>query len=368
MKMLKAFSIAIILMLTAQAASAQAPQWGNKLHNLTVTALVDGRDLFFLTPKDLHWHHLDFVVVGHYYGNWPTGLLMDRQAPNTQYLSWIPIWPCSDWSCNGEQVDSSTLTLAFPLPSRYQIKGLKVLQAPDGGSATVYQYPSADNHYTTIIDFNDDPLGGPHWYQVLLTFAEGQFAEPVGLTSGNREGDTPARAEAAAMPPEGLNTIYSNLGTGDNVYDCCTALTTAGPTSPLGETVEVANAFTPAADATISQVQVALGYALGTEAISVSIRSDNNGLPGTVIAQWNPKELPSLGTCCALVTKDFSSGIPVTGGTPYWLVVRQTVTSADAWNGWNLNTSNASGPFAIKIGHFINQGVRQQGAFGIFGQ
>ena len=365
MKMLKALSIAIILMLMAQAASAQAPQWADKLHNVTITALIDGRDLFVLRPKKVYWHHLDYVVVGRYYGNWPTGLLMDRQAPNTQYLSWIPSWPCNDWSCNFEQVDSSTLTLAFPLPSRYQIKGLKVLQAPDGGSATVYQYPSADKHYTTIIDFNDDPLGGPHWYQVLLTFAEGQTPEPV-APAKTSETDKALGGATAATP--GLSTIYSNLGTEDDVYDCCTALTSAGSTSPVGVAVEVANGFTPAVDATIGQVQVALGYALGTNAISVSLRSDDNGLPGAVIAQWTPANLPSLGTCCDLVTQDFPTGIPVTGGTQYWLVVRQTSANPDAWNAWNLNTTNASGPFAIKVGHFINQGVRQQGAFGIFGQ
>jgi hypothetical protein len=372
MKQFKAFSIAImLLLLMSLTASAQEPQWRNKLHNLTVTAFVDGRDLFYMTPQKIHWHHLDYEVVGRYGGrNWPTGLLMDRQAPNTQYLSWIPDWPCHSWSCGGEEVDSSEFTLDFPLPSRYQLKDLKVLQAPDGGSVTVYQYPSADNGYTTIIDFNDDPLGGPHFYQVLLTFAEGQFAGLTPFASGEQEPDAAIKGETTVRSSQGLATIYSNLGTGAKVYDCCTALTSSGPSSPLGETVEVANAFTPSADSTISQVQVALGYALGTKAILVSIRSDNNGVPGAVIKQWSPKTFSSLGECCTLVTKNFPAGIPVSGGTQYWLVVRQSVTSADAWNGWNLNTNNASGPLAIKIagGRFVNRGTQRQGAFGIFGQ
>jgi len=369
MKTVRPLMIAIILMLLMSlAASAQTPQWTNKLHNITITALIDGRDGLILTPNKVFWHHLDFVVVGHYFGDWPTGLLMDRQAPNTQYLSWIPTWPCNDWSCIGEQVNSSKLTLAYPLPSKYQIKSLTVLQAPDGGSVTVYQYPGVENHYTTILDFNDDPLGGPHWYQVLVTFAPGQAPELVAPGSTPTEIETGLGSHTALTPGTELGIIYSNLGTEDDVYDCCTALTSAGSASPVGEAVEVANAFTPATDATISQVQMALAYALGTNAITVSLRSDDNGLPGTAIAQWAPTDLPSLDTCCDLMTQDFPDGIPVIGGTQYWLVVRQTSASGDAWNAWNLNTTNASGPFAIKVGSFRNQGIRQQGAFAILGQ
>ena len=171
MKILKMFSIAIaLLLLMSQAASAQAPE-RRKLQNLTVTAFVDGRDFFYLTPRKAHWHHLDYCVVGRYVGDWPTGLLMDRQAPNTQYLSWIPSWPCSDRCCSGERVNCSPFALTLPLPPQYQLESIEELQAPDGGSVKVHQYPSPDNGYTTIIDFDDDPLGGPHWYQVLLTFA-----------------------------------------------------------------------------------------------------------------------------------------------------------------------------------------------------
>jgi hypothetical protein len=168
MNILKASTIAtMLLLLMSLAASAQ------DIHDLTVTGLIDGRDLFYITPTTLHWHHLDFAVVGRYGGaNFPTGLLMDKRAPNTQYLSWIPDWPCKEWECRNEEVDSSIFQLDFPLTPHYQLTGLKVIQAPPGGSITVYQYPSADNGYTTIIDFNDDPLGGPHWYRVLLTFAK----------------------------------------------------------------------------------------------------------------------------------------------------------------------------------------------------
>jgi hypothetical protein len=172
MRMSTILSIALVLgLLSLPAAPAQNAHPSDGLQNLTITAFIDGRDWFYLTPQDFHWHHLDWVAVGHFYGNWPTGLSMDEQAPNTQYISWIPIWPCNDWRCYFEAADSSSFVPEFPLLSQYQLTGLKVIQAPSGGSVSVYQYPSSDNGYTTIIDFNDDPPPGPHWYRVLLTFS-----------------------------------------------------------------------------------------------------------------------------------------------------------------------------------------------------
>jgi hypothetical protein len=169
---------------------------------------------------------------------------------------------------------------------------------------------------------------------------------------------------------QGLTTIYSNLGAVDNVYDCCSALTSSGPKSNLHEAVEVANAFTPTANATITQVQIAVGHALGPKAITISIWSDNNGVPGTVIEQWDWRTFSTLGGGCVLMTKNFTAGVPVSGGVQYWLVVGQPNASVATWNGWNLNTTSSTGPIAIKIGksNFENQGTQQQGAFGIFGQ
>lgn len=364
MKMLKIATIALMLsLLMSLAASAQAPQ----LKTLTLTAWIDGRDLLYITPDSIHWHHLDFAAVGRLGGqNLPTGLFMNKRGPSTLHFSWIPDWPCQQWECRGEEVDSSSFALVVPLPAQYQLTGFKVIRARD--SASVYQYPDLDNQYTTIIDFNDDPGGGADWYTVTLTFAPASGSPESHIRASS--GADRVAVKGTPLAPEGLVTIYSNLGTGDQVYNCCTALTSSGPSSPLSETVEVANAFTPTADFTITQVQGAFGYAIGTNAVTVSIRSDNNGVPGAILKQWYPKRLSSLGTCCNLATKNFSEGIPVTGGTQYWLVVRQCVASSDAWNGWNLNSNNASGPFAIKVsgGHFVNQGIRQQGAFGIFGQ
>jgi len=176
MKILRVFSIAItLLLLVSQAASAQVIQPLNTNHRLIVTAWIDGEDLLYITPTTLHWDHLYFCVVGHWGPpgtNLPTGLFTGKASPNAQYLSWIPQWPSCAVTCScGYGTDSSTFKPEFPLPSQYALTDLTVTKAPSGGAVRVYQYPSADNGYTTIIDFDDNPLGGAHWYQVRLTFA-----------------------------------------------------------------------------------------------------------------------------------------------------------------------------------------------------
>ena len=364
MKLFKLLSLAAItLLLMLPAASAQT-----SLQNLSVTALVDGRDLLYITPQAIHWHHLDYVAVGLYGGNFPTGLAMNNHKPNRQYLSWIPQWPCppDNPACVWLQVDSSEFRFASPLPSQYQLTKLSVTQAPGGGSVSVYQSPDPDNGYITIVDFNDDPLGGPHFYTAVLAFAPISGAGVIGgSVNGPPQMTTPP-------PPDGLITIYSNLGTGDGVYNCCIGFTTAGRGSPLGKYIEVGNAFTPADNYTITEVQLAVGYALGRNAVTVGIWSDNNGVPGAPIKQWYPNNLRSDGTCCRLRTirEPTEYLVSLTAGTQYWFVVRQCVDSSDSWNVWNLNTNNAFGPVALKVGQeaWANEGDQLQGAFAILGK
>jgi len=347
-------AIALLLLLTLTA-SAQT-----STRNITVTALVDGRDFFYITPASLHWQHWDFVVVGRYFGNWPTGLFMNNGDPNRQHLSWIPDWPC--WpQCYGE--DSSTFPFHVPIASQYHVTGVNVIQSPPGGAVRFHQSPNAGNGYTTIIDFDDNPLGGPHWYTVLINVAP---------NAGAAEPEAPAVNPVqppVLSAPEGLTTIYSNLALGDAVYNCCLGLTISGPSAAVDEYVEVASGFTPAADFTITEAQVAISSATGANEVAFGIWTDNHGVPGEPLQRWYPKSLPGEGTCCTLTTRDFAAGIPVKAGTPYWFVVRQRKVS-DVWTAWNLNASNATGPTASRITHgtWINQGEQLQGAFALYGQ
>jgi hypothetical protein len=172
MKPLKIFNVAVVLLgLMSQAASAQQPQCLNHLQTLTVTAWIDGRDLLFIHPGKLSWHHLDYAAPGRLGGaNLPTKLLMSHSRRSRQDVSWIPDWPCppENYECRDLQVKSSNFLMGLRLPSKYQLVDMQIVRARE--QLRVKQYPSADNHYTTIIDFNDNNWGGADWYEVQLTF------------------------------------------------------------------------------------------------------------------------------------------------------------------------------------------------------
>jgi hypothetical protein len=172
MKTLRMLCVAIILSLLMPGGVSAEPQCLNQLKHLTVTVFVDGRDLLYINHGKLHWHHLDFAPPGWWSGqNFPTGLLMNHSKRSEQNINWIPQWICppENPGCYSLEVDSSDFLMGLRLPPKYQITDMQVIRARE--SIGVYQYPSADNHYTTIIDFNDDGWGGADWYQVVLTFA-----------------------------------------------------------------------------------------------------------------------------------------------------------------------------------------------------
>jgi hypothetical protein len=168
------FGLVLILpfLLLLPPASA-ATNDGSKLETLTVSAFTDGRDLLYITPTTIHWHHLDFALPGWWVDpHQPTYFVLQGSgAVPVQVVGWIPQWTCppENPGCYGLETDSSTFLLGLPLPEQYQVTDVKVIRARY--SLTVYQYPDAGNGYTTILDFNDDPPGGATWYKVQLTFA-----------------------------------------------------------------------------------------------------------------------------------------------------------------------------------------------------
>ena len=102
-----------------------------------------------------------------------------------------------------------------------------------------------------------------------------------------------------------------------------------------------AQAFTPAADANVSEIDVSLGrQSSGTAGIELGLYDDANGVPGTKIKSFHVTQLPQYGQCCGVTTALVKgSGIPVKGGTQYWVVVSTTPKDVDIY-AWAFNSTD----------------------------
>jgi hypothetical protein len=153
----------------------------------------------------------------------------------------------------------------------------------------------------------------------------------------------PARSRPAAiLEDSGLVTVFSNLAAKypKGQYWCCAGYNVMGPGQNLGEQW-MAGAFTPAADHTVTRIEVAVGYSQqGPNGVVLSLNSDNNGVPGKALKTWNASGLPRFGDCCGLVVKSDSSGIPVSAGKQYWVVLTTNSKEKNTVDGWNFNDTN----------------------------
>jgi len=178
------------------------------------------------------------------------------------------------------------------------------------------------------------------------------------------------RTHPAQKPNPGLVTIYSNLGTGNNVYNGAAGTGVLGhnvPNQPFPEWV--ANGFTPTANHTVTQIQVGVTWAEGPNTVILSLNADNGGRPGQLLYITQFTNLPTFGTCCTLQTANLTTGVPVTKGTLYWVVLRTLSSNQGTWDVWNNNFADLQGPFSNSTGHGWNkQSTQELGAFAVLGQ
>lgn len=138
--------------------------------------------------------------------------------------------------------------------------------------------------------------------------------------------------------PEGLEKIYSNLGSSKTDLYGASSWSVFGPTSGVayGHNAFVGMPFTPKSNSHVSQVEVAVQYVTGDNQVNLSIYQDSGGVPGTLLAgPVTVTNLSDSGTCCALAIADFTSQA-VTAGTRYWVVADTplTGTGSDFEGNW----------------------------------
>jgi len=168
---------------------------------------------------------------------------------------------------------------------------------------------------------------------------------------------------------DGLVTIYSNLGTGDSVYNAVAGSGVLGKDAGQPWPQWVASSFIPKKNHTVMKISVGLTYVQGTNAFIMSLNEDNGGLPGKRLHKWQFADVPTFGTCCALQTGKVKAGIPVKKGKTYWVVLRTTNDGTDSYGVSNNNIFDQQGRWDNNLGSgWVNEGIQELGAFGVFGQ
>jgi hypothetical protein len=155
----------------------------------------------------------------------------------------------------------------------------------------------------------------------------------------------------------GLVTIFDNLGKAypKGTYWCCEGASITGPNaSRLLPEYWLAVGFTPTADHTVTQLEVAIGLFRGKDELFISLYNDVGGLPGTPIKTWLKTGLPTFGTCCTIVTKTDPYGIPVTAGTQYWIVVGTKGENADTFADWNVEDIDQSDAYTVPTAYYCS--------------
>jgi hypothetical protein len=141
--------------------------------------------------------------------------------------------------------------------------------------------------------------------------------------------------------------LFSDLGTGVNVYDPLIGDVVSGATSTQGSAA-FAFGFMPSSTAQLQQIDAAVTYFdEGPNSIELTLYTDNGGTLGSVLDQWNltglPDYVPGHGFCCALQTITPHSSVVLTSGVRYWLFA--STISGDTADVWQQNSMGVSGPF-----------------------
>jgi hypothetical protein len=160
----------------------------------------------------------------------------------------------------------------------------------------------------------------------------------------------PQKIEQSAEDSSSLVTIYSDLGTGANVYLPNIGWSVTGP-EVAGGKVDSATPFTPKRNFNLVLIKVAILTAGGTNGVTLSLNHDSSGAPGTAIKTWNLMNLPPFPGCCKLDLARLKKTVRVKKGVQYWLVVSTDKTTQDASDSWNMNSRSIFGTVAQRFGN-----------------
>jgi hypothetical protein len=167
-------------------------------------------------------------------------------------------------------------------------------------------------------------------------------------------------------------TFFSNLGPPGNVYNCCAGWVVSG-TGYVGTSYTQANPFISEAAGSVSQINLGVTYVDGENSFYAALYTDDHGRPGTLLRRWdNLTSSQHIGGCCALVNISGISGLTLTQGQKYFMVLGPMSVDDSSFLTWALNTTNYLGIELISTDGGTTWGsapsTSLSGAFEILGQ
>jgi hypothetical protein len=152
---------------------------------------------------------------------------------------------------------------------------------------------------------------------------------------------------AAALPVSASTILFSDLGTGTTVYSTNpgtkVSSSSTGLLNPPNFDIAQARAFTVngTGDFLVDQFDLAVLKNSNSPDFEASIWTNSAGRPGMELGFWDLSASGNPGTCCALVTQTGITGVTVTGGVEYWMVLKPLINTDVAWQD---DTTGYNGP------------------------
>jgi len=143
--------------------------------------------------------------------------------------------------------------------------------------------------------------------------------------------------------PSMASVLFSDLGGVGDVYNDSSGWTVSG-SGFLGTSETAADQFgvTGIGSESVTEIDLAVVNVGAPDTFSAAIWTDVGNAPGTQVAGafWDLSTTASSGTCCSLVSVTGISGVALTGGQDYFLVLSPLSLTDDSWNVWDLNNQS----------------------------
>jgi hypothetical protein len=173
----------------------------------------------------------------------------------------------------------------------------------------------------------------------------------------------PAMALGIGSLPATAGILFSDLGPPGNVYSCCAGRAVYG-SGAIGTSFSEAALFTVAGTGNLQVGEIDLAVTNGSgylNTFDASIWTDSGGLPGLQLASWlNLSATTPEETCCGLVSITGITGVTLTGGQQYFMVLGPVNPTDNSANLWMWNTQGVAGVSSL----YSNDGGATWGSYG----